>query len=236
MGVPHSSTAGGTDESLPRSGDVAGEVAKLWAEVNQLKRNRAAKIATVLSVIATIVSVSGGALGLWQAFVKRSKTVVSTGPALKLTYDPGGHLLKITFDMMLRNLGNKDDAIRELSGKISDLQTSSFAPIGAEDFTCAITGSMGAQQAGTVFSVPKDGSTSAVCVGSIRLATLSRQVFQSPGTKQLHVLIYGDSAAPYLLTACFPLDEQAAAGMQSATGPVLLRTTYSVPCEPEEPK
>jgi hypothetical protein len=236
MAGPPSNTAPETDESFPRSGDVAREVATLRAEVDQLKRSRAAKIATVLSVIATFLSVTNGAGSLWQVLVKRSNTVVTTGPALKMTYEPGRQLLKITFDLMLRNLGNKDDAIRELSGKISDLQTSFFAPLGANDFTCAIAGSAGAQQAGQIFSVPKDGSTTAVCIGSIRLAALSRRVFQDSGTKHLHVFVYGDSTAPYLLSACFPLDQQAAIDLKRTTGPVVLRTFYFVPCEPEEAK
>jgi|HubBroStandDraft_6_1064221.scaffolds.fasta_scaffold03199_9 hypothetical protein len=223
-----------TDESISRSGDVAREVAILRTEVNQLKRSRAAQVAVVASIIATVISVVSGTLSLWQALVKNSKTVVSTGPALKMKYQPTTQSVSVTFDLMLQNLGNKDDAIRDLYGRITDLRTSLFAPLGANDFTCAIAGSTGAQQAGPVFYVPKGGSTQEVCIGSIRLAALSRRVFQFSGTKQLRVFIYGDSS--YLLSACFPLDQQTATDLNRTTGPVVLRTFYFVPCEPEEAK
>jgi hypothetical protein len=159
--------------SYPQSLEIASNIATLRAEVDQLKRSRSVKFATVLSIIATVISGATGGAKLWGVLVKRSRTVVTPGSALKMTYDPTRQVVKITFDLMLQNLGNKDDAIRELNGKISDPQTSSFAPLGANDFTCVIAGSTGPQQGGRIFSVPKEGSTSVVCVGSIRLSALS---------------------------------------------------------------
>ena len=219
------------EQSPARTSDVPDELAALKADVDKLKNSRAARVATVLSIIATVFSVPLGVVNVRDAFIKKPDTSITGGSSVKLTYEPTRQTLKIAFELVLRNSGNKDDAIREINGKISDARTSLFAPFGANDLSCF--GS--AKQSSQILSVPKEGSTSTVCVGSIILGPLSRRVFEKSGTKLLTVYIHGDSRSTSL-SECFPLDQQAATDLARTNGPMMLRIPSFMPCDTEEVK
>jgi hypothetical protein len=129
-----------------------------------------------------------------------------------MRYEPPAQLLSITFDLLLQNSGNKEDAIREINGKIIDLQTLLFVPLGANDFACTFSSSTGAPQMAPVFVVPKEG------------------------TKEFQILVHGDSTTPYALSNCFPWDQNAVADVERSAGAAVKLTFYFVPCQQEEAK
>jgi hypothetical protein len=199
-----------------------------------LKKDWLAKVATVLAVIATIVALPVGALTLWQSFFKSSKTIVSTGPSVQIRYESKEQSVTIVFDLTLQNLGNRDDAIHSMGGRVSDLQSSLFAPLGADDFVCVSSGSTGSQQTGRIFTVPKEGTVSVTCNVSIQLASLSKRVLGYSGTKQLEIVAHGNSVGLSSFSECFPWNHQTVLDMTTSSAPVVERTLNFIPCSKEE--
>jgi len=217
-----------TPHPSPDVADLGRQVEGLKTDLEKLKRNRLAKIGAGFAVFATVISVVNGGVTLHDTLFKRPQTAVLNGSSLVMAYTPANRILKITFGFSLQNLGNADDSISAIYGRVTDQSTGSFAPL--SDFDCIVGNS--AQR--MPFTVPKAANTTATCTVSSVLGTLSSEPFSSPGTKQFAVNMVRGFPPELNSSVCFDLDARTADEIARRTSTLRRQFPYQ-PCTKEVP-
>ena len=186
--------------------DLASEIETIKTEISRLRRNRLAKIATVLAAIGAVISAINGYFTSRDNFVKAAKTSLTRGPTLEFIYDPGkNELMTIRFTFLLENLGNADDTVLSAYSRVAEPSGEPFAPLSG--FRCTTDASA---LKPSPFTVPKAAITKTTCEVEAALGSLSRPVFSNSGAKQFLVAMQRRSGKDLKLAACFHLDPDAA--------------------------
>jgi|ERR1019366_640099 hypothetical protein len=205
---------------------LTNQVTTLKEEVEKLKKNKLAKIGAAFAATATVLSLLNGYFSLHDTLLKKPNTAVVNGSSLVMAYSPTSRMLKITFGFSLQNLGNADDSVSSINGRLTDQNTGSFAPL--SDFNCIIGNSVQRMP----FTVPKEANTTATCTVSSVLGTLSSEPFASPGTKQFAMNMVRGSGPELNWSVCFDLDANTVDQIAKRKG-ALRRQFFYQPCSKE---
>ena len=215
-------------ESETRVADVTHKLEALKSDVEGLSKRKGRDY---LQVAGTVIAILVGSVALKNSFHKAPHTII-TKPSdeARLIYHPADQELKVGFSITLQNVGNRDDAIVNIFGRVSDLADKDrYTPL--SDFNCAVNNT----PIGSRFAVPKDGgSVLGTCTVTAKLGSLSRKGLLAPGLKELSVSLERDGAPNLNVAVCFLMDEAAVEEIARTNGAAVTRKFHYVDCMAKE--
>jgi hypothetical protein len=206
----------------------------LQEEIDELKRSRekeSRSFAGRIKLWGAVIGLIGGLFaiprGLFDSYVLlfgEPKTTVVGGNDLKLEYTPNKSEIRLSFDALMTNEGDKNDVINNLLGQLSKRgdATASNLPFSDADFDCS---SQNIRMSMPI-SLRKDVPLNFSCSTSSEVSGLSRGPFISAGYYQFQVEVVGQDRKEHDLDFCFYLTDEALTELFKSTGVAKKRFLY----------